>query len=138
MDISGCELCKFHYCKKSKSALSGTRLYDVTLMVNNGASSSSRTITGMVQVTNGCSLDTIPGKAVYCSGSDKHVINSNMVLPQTDSLTITAWVKPDGIQPDYAAIWMNETGDAGGFNLKMEITVLPITGPVVSGGGTAA
>ena len=92
--------------------------YDVTLMVSNGASSSSRTITGMVQVTNGCSLDTIPGKAVYCSGSDKHVINSNMVLPQTDSLTITAWVKPDGIQPDYAAIWMNETGDAGGFNFK--------------------
>ncbi len=92
--------------------------YDVTLMVSNGASSSTRTVAGMIKVTEGCSLDTIPGKAVYCSGTDKHVINSNLILPQTDSLTITAWVKPDGIQPDYSAIWMNETGDAGGFNFK--------------------
>ena len=92
--------------------------YDVTLMVSNGASSSTRAVAGMIKVTEGCSLDTIPGKAVYCSGTDKHVINSNLILPQTDSLTITAWVKPDGIQPDYSAIWMNETGDAGGFNFK--------------------
>ena len=52
---------KFHYCRNPKCFIRH-RLFDVTLMVNNGASSSSRTITGMVQVTNGCSLDTIPGK----------------------------------------------------------------------------
>lgn len=95
---------------------SGT--YNVTLSVSNGGDSDTRTVMNMITVLDGCALDTVPGKAMYAYGSNKHAANTNLVLQQTDSLTITAWVKPIGIQPDYSAIWMNETGDAGGFNFK--------------------
>lgn len=93
--------------------------YDVTLTVTNaGGQSSTKTLTNMITVQNLCDLDTIPGNALSCTGTDKHAINDDLTLPQTDSLTITAWIKPNGIQPDYAAIWMNETGDAAGFNFR--------------------
>ncbi|MBK8699275.1 MAG: PKD domain-containing protein [Saprospiraceae bacterium] len=92
--------------------------FNVSMTVINGANSSSRTVTNMVTVSDGCKLDTVPGKALYCSGSNKHAINASLNLPATDSFTVTAWVKPNGIQSDYSAIWMNETGDAGGFNFK--------------------
>lgn len=104
--------------RNPKVLYTNTGSYDVTLTVANGPSSSTKTIAGMVTVSNGCKLDTIPGTAMYASGTNKHAINANLFLPQTDSLTVTAWVKPSGIQPDYSAIWMNETGDAGGFNFK--------------------
>ncbi len=93
--------------------------YDVTLTVTNASGqSSTKTLNNMITIQNLCDLDTIPGDALNCSGTDKHAISEDFVLPQTDSLTITAWIKPNGIQPDYASIWMNETGDAAGFNFR--------------------
>ncbi len=96
---------------------SGT--YDVTLTVTAaGGQSSTKTLTNMITIQNLCDLDTIPGNALNCSGTDKHAISEDFALPQTDSLTITAWIKPNGIQPDYASIWMNETGNAAGLNFR--------------------
>ena len=93
--------------------------YDVSLTITNTAGqTSSKTINQMVTIQSECEVDTIPGKSMYCSGSDKHGLVPDFTLNNTDSLTVTAWVKPVGIQPDYAAIWMNENGDAGGFNFK--------------------
>lgn len=138
MELPGASWVSATNVRNPKVLYTNTGSYNVSLTVSNGASSSSKTINGMITVSNGCNLDTIPGKAVYASGSNKHAINANLSLPQTDSLTVTAWVKPLGIQSDYSAIWMNETGDAGGFNFKMEIIVSLTIGQEDNGGGTVA
>jgi photosystem II stability/assembly factor-like uncharacterized protein len=92
--------------------------YDVSLTITSGSGTSTRTITEMITVEDLCGHDTIPGKAIYCSGPDKHGIVPDFSLPATNTLTVTAWVKPVGIQPDYSAIWMNENGSAGGINFR--------------------
>ncbi len=82
------------------------------LMTLNGAYQKSLTI----QVSNECQADTIPGLAVTLGGNDDP---GYIALPPlnltTNQLTITAWIKPDGIQTDYSSIFMND-GDAAGFD----------------------
>ncbi len=69
-----------------------------------------------VQVSNGCEADTIPDRAVTLGGNTNE---GYVALPplnlNTNTITITAWVKPDSIQPEYSAIFMHD-GDVAGFN----------------------
>ena len=93
--------------------------YDVTLTITNGLNqSSSKTIPAMITIENKCSVDTIPGKAIFATGSDKHGYVPDFNLEDVDSLTVTAWIKPSGIQPDYSAIFMGDGTNAAGFNLR--------------------
>lgn len=92
--------------------------YSVTLNITDGnGNSSSKTINNMVVVGNLCTPDTIPGKALSMSGNNQYGIVNDYNLLDVTEMTITAWVKPNGIQPDYAGIVMNN-GDAAGFNFK--------------------
>ncbi|MFM2393029.1 MAG: hypothetical protein RLZZ546_1011, partial [Bacteroidota bacterium] len=102
--------------RNPKVKYNNSGVYDVTLTITQGAQVSTKTITSMIEVQNMCDVDTIPGMAMECFGTGIHGIVPDFSLPQTDSLTVTAWVKPLGPQPDYSAIFMNETGDAGGIN----------------------
>jgi photosystem II stability/assembly factor-like uncharacterized protein len=85
--------------------------YTATLTVN-GSYAKALTI----RVNEGCRADTIPGSAVALGGNDSE---DYIALPainlNTNTLTITAWIKPDGIQPDYSAIFMHD-GETAGFN----------------------
>ncbi|MBK8888340.1 MAG: LamG domain-containing protein [Saprospiraceae bacterium] len=72
----------------------------------------------MITIENKCSVDTIPGKAILATGSDKHGYVPDFNLEDVDSLTVTAWIKPSGIQPDYSAIFMGDGTNAAGFNLR--------------------
>ncbi|MBK9736018.1 MAG: hypothetical protein IPO92_14100 [Saprospiraceae bacterium] len=102
---------------KVKYASNGN--YDVSLTItNNMGQTSTKTIAGMIQVQNLCSVDTIPGKALVASGSDKHGYVPDFGLTNVSSMTVTAWVKPNGIQADYSAIFMGEGSNAAGFNFK--------------------
>ena len=90
--------------------------FDVTLTVSDVHGSDTRTFPAMVHIKNQCALDTIPGRALVCAGNPDHVIIGGPGI-LTDSLTISAWVKPDSIQNDYTGIVMND-GAAAGFNFR--------------------
>jgi len=93
-----------------------TGSYSVTLSVTDGNDQSdSRTIPDMIFVSDRCEPDTIPGKMLSMQDNDDYAQIPNLALQQVDTLSITAWVKPLGIQPDYSGIVMND-GETAGFN----------------------
>jgi len=92
--------------------------YSVTLTVtDNLGNTSTKTKDQMVELIDLCAPDPIPGLALNCSSAPDHAIIPNLEISQTNSLTISAWVKPNGEQPIYTGIVMND-GDAAGLNFK--------------------
>ena len=69
-----------------------------------------------IRIKNDCTADSIPGIAARLGGNDNE---GYVALPAlgvaTNHLTITAWVKPDGEQPDYSPVYMHD-GESAGFN----------------------
>lgn len=92
--------------------------YSVTLNITDASGqNSSKTVNNMVTVGNLCTPDTIPGKALSLTTSSQYGVVNDYNLDNVTELTVTAWVKPNGIQPDYSSIFMNN-GSAAGFNFK--------------------
>ncbi len=91
-------------------------IFDVTLVVHDTYGTDTAVIEGMVIVDRRCGVDTTAGGAFSTSGNPGHVrvldVDQNVT-----SFTVTAWVKPDGIQSDYAGIVMND-GNAAGINFR--------------------
>ena len=90
--------------------------YDVSLTVSDVNGTSSRTIENMITVDNQCLVDTVPGGALKLLAYPDYVKIEDLNLTTT-TITITAWVKPSGIQDDYTSIFMNDN-NAAGFNFK--------------------
>ncbi len=87
--------------------------YDVTLSItDSNGQSSSNTVENMVSVINSCGADTIPGKALECFGDGDYAAAGDFDL-STNILSITAWIKPNGIQNDYTGIVMHNDVAAG-------------------------
>jgi hypothetical protein len=83
--------------------------YTATLTVN-GTYSKSLSIS----VTNGCQADTIPGNMVTLGGNTAEDYVSIPALNlNTNTMTVSAWIKIDGIQPDYSSIFMLDATAAG-------------------------
>ena len=90
--------------------------YTVTLAVTDGNSQTdSRTVINMVTVKSLCEADSLPGMALKTTSNGDWVQTPDFAMAGVDSFTITAWVKPNGIQPDYTSIVMNDETSAG-FN----------------------
>lgn len=90
-------------------------IYAVSLAISDDFGSSSTTITDYITVESGCTVDTIPGSALTLSALDDY---ATVPLSGTiSSFTITAWIKPDGIQPEYAGIFIAD-GSVAGLNFK--------------------
>lgn len=87
-----------------------------TLTVTDGnGNTSTNDIT--VEVNSNCNVDTVPGMALECFGSGSDYSSTPDFGVTTNTFTITAWVKPDGIQPEYTGIVMNN-GTSGGINFR--------------------
>ncbi|MGB1318423.1 MAG: LamG-like jellyroll fold domain-containing protein, partial [Flavobacteriales bacterium] len=86
----------------------------LTVMDGNGNSSSNE-IT--VEVNSNCNVDTVPGMAMECFGSGSDYASTPDFGLTTNNFTISAWVKPDGEQPEYTGIVMNN-GTSGGINFR--------------------
>jgi photosystem II stability/assembly factor-like uncharacterized protein len=71
-----------------------------------------------IVVDNKCVADTIPGKRVKFGGN---TVPGYVSVPplniNTNTITISAWVKIDTIQPDYSCIFMHD-GESAGFNFR--------------------
>lgn len=91
--------------------------YNVTLTVTDANGSSTKTITNMITMTNGCDPDTIPGKAAKFSVNTDH----GRIKPYntfTNNFSVSLWIKPEGNQVANAGIFMSSSGGACGFNFK--------------------
>ncbi len=101
--------------RNPKVLYSSTGIYTASLTISDGTNSSSKSI--QVEVLNSiCEADSIPGFAVQLDGNaSAEYISIPPLGLNTNELSVSAWIKIDGIQPDYSAIFMHD-GDAAGFN----------------------
>lgn len=88
---------------------------DVTLTVTQGdGSSDSKTMPAMVTVDaqNQCVPDEEVGQALMCGGNPQFGLTHDLQV-ETNTFTAMAWVKPNGIQPDYTGIVLGGESAAG-------------------------
>lgn len=91
--------------------------YDVSLTITDGAgNSSTKSLSNMVTVVNNCEPDTIPGFAMACYNSGDFAETADLGI-KSNTVTITSWVRPEGIQNDYTGIVINN-GTTAGFNFR--------------------
>lgn len=91
-------------------------LYSVTLIVQDQNGSDTSTVHRMVEVRNWCEPEGVPGNALKCTVFPDYAIVPDLGIT-SNSLTITAWIKPEGIQSDYAGVVMSD-GAACGLNFR--------------------
>lgn len=66
----------------------------------------------IIEISDACSVDQIPGYAASFQEEGDYASISGFNL-ESNTFTVTAWVYPYGIQPDYSPIIMNDDQAAG-------------------------
>lgn len=91
-------------------------IYDVTLTVTDSYGTDTKSIPNMFIVLNDCSDNPDPYKAMnsYASGDYINFDNADWTV---SNFSVSAWVKPTGIQDNYTGIFISD-GTAAGFNFK--------------------
>lgn len=97
--------------RRSKVVFGAPGDYTATLTLNGQYTKSLN-----IRVSEGCRADTIPGSAVAIGGnSSGDYISLPALNLSSNTLTVSAWIKPDGTQPEYSGIFMHD-GETAGFN----------------------
>ena len=92
--------------------------YTVSLSVTDDSGQThSRSLPAMVTVQSRCDAEPLPGQAIRLQQAGDWVQTPDLNLT-TETFTISAWVKPEGIQPDYSSVVMNDGSSAAGFNFR--------------------
>lgn len=100
--------------RNPKVVFSTNGSYDVTLTVTDGeGNTDTKTVANMVTLDNQCSPDPNPGLAMECYNSGDYASTPDLGIGETNHFTVSAWVKPNGIQPDYTGIVFNDGASAG-------------------------
>jgi photosystem II stability/assembly factor-like uncharacterized protein len=81
-------------------------VYDVSLTVTDANGSNTQTLTGLITTqASVCSPDTIPGKSIALDGSGDYAVTTGDLLNlNSNTVSITAWIKRNGAQSDFAGI----------------------------------
>lgn len=104
--------------RNPKVVFSTEGAYDVTLTVTDGdGNSSTKTIENMVTLSDQCSPEPIPGFAMECYEDGDYASIPVTNIGETNTFTVSAWVKPNGIQGDYTGIVFND-GESAGLNFR--------------------
>ena len=98
--------------------------YGVTLTIEDQFGSSTQTLENFVTVSsiNDCEVQDVAGLAADFSGPDDYVDFPKIEF-ELDEVTFSVWVKPNGIQSEWTALFMSETSwntDRYGFGFKNE------------------
>jgi photosystem II stability/assembly factor-like uncharacterized protein len=92
-------------------------IYKASMMLNQDGTPYTSLI--QIEVLDQCAPDSIPDKAAIFGGNANP---GSAIIPPlgitTNTFTLSAWIKPDGIQPEYAAIFMTDGGNASGLNFR--------------------
>lgn len=103
--------------RNPKVVYSNSGTYDVSLTVSDNYGTSTKTLQNMVTLINECKIDTIPGKSLVLNASTDYAVIPPLNIT-TNTMTISCWVKPGGIQATNAGIVFSGSGGASGLNLK--------------------
>ncbi|MBK9257965.1 MAG: PKD domain-containing protein [Saprospiraceae bacterium] len=103
--------------RNPKVIYSNTGNYDVTLTVTDVFGTATKTIPGMISFENRCELDTIPGKSLSLNANTDYAVIQPYNIT-TNTMTISCWVKPNGIQATNAGIIFSGSGGACGLNVR--------------------
>jgi hypothetical protein len=87
--------------------------YDVSLTVNG----ESQTLEAFIEVGDDCSPQLLAGQSLVCAGDNGHFISSTALDVTTNTMTLMAWVRPEGVQDDYTGLIFNDATGAG-MNLR--------------------
>ncbi|MFT4761816.1 MAG: hypothetical protein ACI9LN_003799 [Saprospiraceae bacterium] len=91
--------------------------FDVTLMVNDGNGTSTKTLADLTSVANDCNPETVLGMALTMDGSSGY---ATMAAPNfaTNNFTISTWIKREGDQNDWAGLVFSRPGSGtSGLNM---------------------
>ena len=96
--------------------ISGT--YTISLTIKDALNSvSTKTVSKYIQVIS-CNTDTIPDKAIYIDGTSNYATTPPIALGNTNSITLSAWIKIGVIQPSFAGIIFSGNGNGTGLNFR--------------------
>jgi len=95
--------------------------YNVTLTVTDAHGTSSQTLTNFIEISNQCGTstpDTVAGNVATLSGqANQDYLDVDGLNLNKNSFTFSCWIKPNGIQDDYSAIF-NTQDSNGAFSLN--------------------
>jgi hypothetical protein len=94
--------------------------YSATLTVTDANGTNTQTVTDMINITSdgNCDLSATIGKAMSNTATGDYLTTENIInLNKTDGspnneVTLMAWVKPNGTQPEYCSIVGTASGNA--------------------------
>ena len=109
--------------RNPKIVLANNGWYSVTLTVTDSSGqSSTKTVNNMILMENACAPDSIPGFAMQTQVAGDYANVPDLEMPLTNHFTFSAWIKPDGLQDQYAGIVFND-GTSAGLNFKANNTL---------------
>ena len=92
--------------------------YNVSLTVTDAYGSDTQTLNNFITVSNGCAADSVPGMALRVDGSTGFAAASPLNL-NSNQLTMMAWIKPTGVQKDWAGLLFTRSGiSTSGLSIK--------------------
>lgn len=96
---------------------SSSGLYTISLNITDALNAvSTKTLTRYIQVIS-CNPDTVPGSAIMAQGSGNYASTStSLALGNTNSITLSAWIKINSTQPSFAGIIFSGSGGGTGLN----------------------
>jgi photosystem II stability/assembly factor-like uncharacterized protein len=90
--------------------------YNVTMTLTDGDGNRvTKTYTNFVSVSDGCGSSPLAGNALELKTATEYA-NIPALNITTNNMTMMAWIKPNGLQVDYAGILMSATAGGCGFN----------------------
>ena len=82
--------------------------YDATLTITDAYGTSTQTLNNFIEINNQCGTaipETIPGNVAKIAGNNNDFLKLEGLNVNQNSFTFSCWIKPNGIQPDYSAIF---------------------------------
>lgn len=97
---------------------SSTGVYSISLIIKDALNNTStKTISKYIQVIN-CITDTLPGNALAVKDLGNYATTPPIALGNTNSITISAWIKIETAQASFAGIVFSPNGTATGINFR--------------------
>ncbi len=95
------------------------------LFASSGQHSASLSVNGQTQnrqdfvlVGEDCDPQAFAGQALQCSGAEGHFISDGELNLRSNTLTLMAWIRPEGMQPAFSGLIFTDAAEAAGLNLR--------------------
>jgi PKD repeat protein/photosystem II stability/assembly factor-like uncharacterized protein len=93
--------------------------YSVSLTVTDTFGTDNQTISDFITISSECQADTIPGMALNLSNSGDYASIPSLNI-NTNSISMSAWIKPNIILPEYTGFIMHHDVGAG-INIRQNM-----------------